>query len=228
MNSSFCLPWACRLAAAMVELPPASARNRTTFFARVWPATDSGVSRVSRRRTGRVLRMAEQYSGALWQLAMDILRVDNGLIGGLSWLSPQPGRSAPIPPATAPWTRGPSTAATTAGRRPATRRRATVRTPAARASDALPQVRRPSGQRPAARHAHDERARDDVLPGLALFVLEDAEAADAERPEREDRREAAHEGVGELDGAAVHLHQTRLQDDASERRALPRPEDDVV
>ena len=47
MNSPRDTPLACRLAAVIVGMPPASARNSTTFLARLWADNSAGASRIA-------------------------------------------------------------------------------------------------------------------------------------------------------------------------------------
>ncbi len=66
------------------------------------------------------------------------------------------------------------------------------------------------------------------MPGLALLVFENPEAAEPGHSEREEARDAAHERVDEAQRRSIEADDAKLTHDAAESRSFPRPEADVI
>ena len=81
---------------------------------------------------------------------------------------------------------------------------------------------------PVPRHGDHVSAGDLVVPGLTVLVLENPQAAEPGDTEGEKARDASDEGVDETQRRAVEPDDAELTHDPAERRALPRPEADVV
>ena len=82
--------------------------------------------------------------------------------------------------------------------------------------------------RPVARDLDDVGPGDAVVPGLPIGIPENPQEPEAEDRQRKDAGQAADERVGKPDPPAVDPDQPELADDAAERRALQRPERDVI